>query len=111
IPKQAVGTKLSVTASNNAGTSAGTEVTVKETVPSAPKVNEVKETDEKVTGTTKPGSTVTVKVGTQELGKGTADETGKFSVVIPKQAVGTKLSVTASNNAGTSAGTEVTVKE
>ncbi|MED3687106.1 Ig-like domain-containing protein, partial [Bacillus thuringiensis] len=79
-------------------------------MPSAPKVSEVKDTDGKVTGTTKPGATVTVKVGTEELGKGTADETGKFSVVIPKQAAGTKLSVTASNSTGTSEVTEVSVK-
>ncbi|MED3687115.1 Ig-like domain-containing protein, partial [Bacillus thuringiensis] len=105
------GTVFEIGARDAAGNeSARTQQTVKETVPSAPKVSEVKETDEKVTGTTKPGATVTVKVGTEELGKGTADKTGKFSVVIPKQAAGTKLSVTASNSAGTSEVIEVTVK-
>ncbi|PGV17217.1 hypothetical protein COD78_31240, partial [Bacillus cereus] len=81
-----------------------------EKVPDAPEVNEVKDTDTKVTGMAKPGSKVTVKVGDQELGTGTADENGKYSIDIPKQPAGTKLSVTASNKAGTSQATEVTVK-
>ncbi|MGH1070852.1 Ig-like domain-containing protein, partial [Bacillus cereus] len=113
IPKQKTGTKLQVTASNSAGTSEVTEVTVQatETIPEAPKVNEVKDTDEKVTGQAKKGSKVIVKAGDQEIGTGVADETGSYSIAISKQKVGTKLQVTASNSAGTSEVTEVTVQE
>ncbi|WP_431162469.1 Ig-like domain-containing protein, partial [Bacillus mycoides] len=85
--------------------------TEKEKVPSAPKVDEVKDIDTKVTGSAEAGSTVTVKVGDKELGTGQADENGNYSIDIPKQEAGTKLSVTASNKAGTSQVTEVTVKE
>ncbi|EOO04997.1 hypothetical protein IAW_05815 [Bacillus cereus str. Schrouff] len=113
IPKQKAGTKLQVTASNSAGTSEVTEVRVQETetIPEAPQVNEVKDTDEKVTGQAKKGSKVSVKVGDQEIGTGEVDETGKYSVTIPKQKAGTKLQVTASNSAGTSEVTEVRVQE
>ncbi|MGH0590628.1 Ig-like domain-containing protein, partial [Bacillus mycoides] len=111
IPKQKAGTKLSVTASNKAGTSQVTEVTVKETlkVPDAPKVNEVTDADTKVTGTAQPGSTVKLNLN-DFVKEVTADENGNFSIDIPKQKAGTKLSVTASNKAGTSEATEVTVK-
>ncbi|MGH0590368.1 Ig-like domain-containing protein, partial [Bacillus mycoides] len=81
-----------------------------ETVPSAPEVNEVKDTDTQVTGSAKAGSKVTVKVGEQEIGTSQADENGNYSIDIPKQEAGTKLSVTASNSAGTSEAKEVTVK-
>ncbi|PEX07098.1 hypothetical protein CN454_26325, partial [Bacillus cereus] len=50
--------------------------TVTETLPSAPEVNEVKDTDMKVTGNAKAGSTVKVKAGDQEIGTGKADEKG-----------------------------------
>ncbi|WP_255295155.1 Ig-like domain-containing protein, partial [Bacillus cereus] len=85
--------------------------TVTETLPSAPEVNEVKDTDMKVTGNAKAGSTVKVKAGDQEIGTGKADEKGQYSIEIPAQPAGTKLTVMASNSAGTSEGTEVTVKE
>ncbi|WP_242321898.1 Ig-like domain-containing protein, partial [Bacillus cereus group sp. BfR-BA-01354] len=45
----------------------------------------------------------------QEIGQGQADENGVYTITIAKQAAGTKLSVTASNSAGTSQATEVTV--
>ncbi|MED3686150.1 Ig-like domain-containing protein, partial [Bacillus thuringiensis] len=88
IPRQKAGTVLQVSRIfENGSWGEARQVTVKETetVPSAPQVSEVKDTDEKVTGTTKPGSTVTVKVGTEGLGKVTADAEGKFSIVIPKK--------------------------
>ncbi|PER89700.1 Ig-like domain-containing protein, partial [Bacillus cereus] len=67
-----------------------TEITVKatETVPAAPEVNEVTDQDTKVTGKAKADSKVTVKVGTKELGTSQADQTGAYSIDIPKQAGG-----------------------
>ncbi|HHP1136957.1 TPA: Ig-like domain-containing protein, partial [Bacillus thuringiensis] len=59
----------------------------------------------------KAGSTVSIKVGDQEIGQGQADGNGTYTITIPKQTAGTTLSVTASNSAGTSAATTVTVKE
>ncbi|EOO23479.1 Ig-like domain-containing protein, partial [Bacillus cereus] len=72
IPKQPAGTELSVTASYSAGKSPATKVTVSatETVPTAPEVNGVTDVDTTVTGTAKAGSTVSIKVGNQEIGQG-----------------------------------------
>ncbi|PEW99976.1 hypothetical protein CN454_32870, partial [Bacillus cereus] len=73
-------------------------VTVKETlkVPDAPKVNEVKDTDTKVTGTAEPGSTVKLNLN-GFIKEVTADANGNYSIDIPAQPAGTKISVTASN--------------
>ncbi|PHA05920.1 hypothetical protein COE70_33735, partial [Bacillus cereus] len=71
----------------------------------------VTDVDTTVTGTAKAGSTVSIKVGNQEIGQGQADENGSYNISIPKQPAGTKLSVTASNSAGTSQATEVTVQQ
>ncbi|EJQ42901.1 hypothetical protein IEQ_05105, partial [Bacillus cereus BAG6X1-2] len=81
-----------------------------EKIPSAPKVNKVKDTDTKVTGTAQAGSTITIQVAGKELGTGTVDENGTYKITIPQQKAGTKLSVIASNSAGTSEATEVTVQ-
>ncbi|MES5896820.1 Ig-like domain-containing protein [Bacillus cereus group sp. RP43] len=89
-----------------AGGTGGTEVTV----PSAPDVKEVKDTDTKVTGSAQKGAKVSVKSGETELGTGEVHENGTYSIDIPKQKAGTKLSVTASNSAGISEATEVTVQ-
>ncbi|MED3687117.1 Ig-like domain-containing protein, partial [Bacillus thuringiensis] len=101
IPKQAAGTKLSVTASNSAGTSKVTEVTVQatETISEAPEVNEVKDTDEKVTGRSVPDSRIVVlKLDALDeqgylLFHGDTDRNGDFSISIPRQKAGTELLV------------------
>ncbi|PEA88696.1 Ig-like domain-containing protein [Bacillus thuringiensis] len=111
IEPQKSGTKLSVTAKNSGGISLATEVTVKETAPDAPKVNEVKDTDTKVTGTAKIGADVIIKTGEKQLGTAKVDKEGKYSVNIEPQKSGTKLSVTAKNSAGESKATEIEVQK
>ncbi|WP_255258717.1 Ig-like domain-containing protein, partial [Bacillus thuringiensis] len=86
-----------------------TDSPVDDVFPAAPEVNEVTDVDTQVTGKAKAGSTVSVKVEDNEIGQGQADENGMYTITIPKQTAGTKLSVTASNSAGTSQATEVTV--
>ncbi|MGE7869323.1 lectin-like domain-containing protein, partial [Bacillus paramycoides] len=76
-----------------------------------PTVNELTDRDTKVTGKATAGSKITVKAGANELGTSQADQNGTYSVTIPKQPVGTKLAVTASNSAGTSQEVGITVKE
>ncbi|PFI79101.1 Ig-like domain-containing protein [Bacillus cereus] len=111
IEPQKADTKLTVTAKKSSIESKATEVTVKETAPVAPEVNGVQDIDTVVTGTAKVGSTVKVKTGMNQLGTSQVSENGTYSVEIPKQKAGTKLTVTASNKAGTSKTTEVEVKE
>ena len=53
-----------------------------------------------MTGTAEPGSTIFVKAGTSEIGQSKADESGNYSVTIPKQKAGTALKVLAIDDAG-----------
>lgn len=81
-------------------------------VPAAPKVNAVSDQNTAVTGTTEANATVYVKVGSKTLGSGKANSKGVFSIKVPKQKAGTKLSVTAQNAAkNTSTATVVTVQD
>jgi CRISPR/Cas system CMR-associated protein Cmr5 small subunit len=104
-----------VTAADKAGNiSTATQVTVKDkTAPSAPVVNEVKDSDKKVTGKAEAYSKVTVKTGSTTLGYANADKYGKFSVTLKTaQKSGTVLSVTVADKAGNvSKATQVTVKD
>nr|WP_241254577.1 Ig-like domain-containing protein [Brevibacillus sp. SYP-B805] len=106
IPKQPVGTTLLVTAKDAAGNvSAASAVTVTagpdKTPPSILNVTTpITDTATTVTGATDPFATVTVKRGATVLGSAVAAANGVFSVTIPPQAVGTAISVTASDAAG-----------
>ncbi len=112
IAKQVAGVKISVTAADAAGNvSTATEVTVTDvTAPAAPVVNPVTDADLVIKGTTEAGATVVAKVNGKEIGKATADNDGKFEIIIAKQAAGVKISVTAADAAGNvSTAKEVTV--
>ncbi|MFF2498504.1 Ig-like domain-containing protein [Peribacillus sp. NPDC058075] len=114
ITKQKAGTELDIKATDEAGNvSESTKVTVKDvTAPSVPSVNEVTESSTSVSGTAEAGSTITVKAGTAVLGTATVDTEGKYTVTIEKQKAGTKLTVTATDEAGNiSEVKEVTVKD
>ncbi|MEH7085547.1 Ig-like domain-containing protein, partial [Neobacillus drentensis] len=114
IPQQKAGTKVTVTAKDEEGNeSKAIEITVKDvTPPSVPSVNEVTDKSTSVTGTAEAGSTITVKAGLNQIGTAVAKDDGTFSVPIDLQEAGTKLTVTATDNAGNeSEGIEVTVVE
>ena len=102
IPKQKAGTVLTVYAEDKAGNrSAEVKVTVLDkTGPAKPTVYTVADYSTKVTGKTEAGATVYVKVGSKQIGKGTANSKGDFSVSIPKQKAGTVLTVYAVDKAG-----------
>lgn len=81
------------------------------TAPLAPTINKVTDTSTSVSGTAEAESKITVKVGTKVIGTGTTLSTGVYSIKIPKQKSGTKLSVIATDSAGNvSKVNEVTVK-
>ncbi|MED4697056.1 Ig-like domain-containing protein [Peribacillus frigoritolerans] len=80
--------------------------------PTIPSVNGITDKSTNVTGIAEAGSTLTVKVGTNAIGTAKASTEGKYTVSIPKQKAGTKVTVTATDNAGnTSATKEITVKD
>ncbi|TCS84490.1 Ig-like domain-containing protein [Tepidibacillus fermentans] len=108
------GSKLFITATDDwLNKSEPTIVFVKDiTPPNKPLTDEVTDKTTSVTGTAEAGSSITVKAGTSVLGTGTVDINGKYIVTIPEQKAGTKLTITATDNAGnTSEANEVTIKD
>ncbi|WP_010676959.1 cell wall-binding repeat-containing protein [Bacillus timonensis] len=78
----------------------------------APIVNEVSDQSIAVSGKAEVGTTIYVKAGGKEIGRGTTKSDGTFAVSISKQKAGTELYVTATNNSGiVSTATKVTVKD
>lgn len=102
IAKQAAGTKISVTATNAAGiTSDPLEITVLDvTPPAAPVVNPVSDADTVIKGKAEAGATIIAMVGTQEIGRTTADALGNFAIQITKQKAGVKIQFFAADKAG-----------
>ncbi|WP_052942432.1 Ig-like domain-containing protein [Priestia aryabhattai] len=102
IAPQPAHTKIGVAVKNSAGYSMYTYSTVvaKYTAPSAPAVSDITDETAVVTGTTEARSRVYVKAGTNVIGIGTANSKGAFSISIPKQAVNTKIGVTAKGKGG-----------
>ncbi len=68
--------------------------------PDAPFVNEVTDQSTQVTGTAEPGATIEVSVDELVIGSSTSLENGSFVIEIAKQAAGTELAVTATDDAG-----------
>ncbi|WHZ02785.1 Ig-like domain-containing protein [Neobacillus sp. YX16] len=113
IPIQKAGTTLSITASDKAGNvSIIITVSVIDTsAPSAPIVDELTDKETVVKGSAEPGSTVKVKVTSQEIAHGTTDGNGNFSITIPAQASGKIVEVyVVDENGKISPVTKVTVQ-
>ena len=101
IPKQKVSTKINLVARDSAGNySKYTSKIVSQKRPQAPNVNMIKAIDKKVTGTAEGNSLVYVKVGSTIIGRGKTDATGHFTVAVPAQTSGTKVSVVIKNSKG-----------
>jgi SpoIID/LytB domain protein len=89
-----------------------TKIYVDVTAPDAPTVNAVMENSTVVAGLAEPGSSVTVKKGSQVLGNAQIDRGGNFAITIPPQFPGVELEVFATDKAGnSSASTKVIVQE
>lgn len=98
IPKQKTGSIVEVTAKDIAGNvSSVTKVTITDgTPPAAPAVNTVSDRNLKIFGTAEPGSTISVRIGSSEIGKGVTGENGFFAVEIPAHPnAGTELVIIA----------------
>ncbi|PED65883.1 Ig-like domain-containing protein [Priestia megaterium] len=100
IPKQAVNTKIGITAKGKGGYSPYTYKTVASSGPVAPNVNRVRSMSTTVTGTTEAKSIVYIKKGSELIGRGVADSKGAFNVTIKPQAAKTKISITIKNPKG-----------
>jgi hypothetical protein len=75
------------------------EVTVLDhSAPTPPNVNVVSDSDTMVNGTAEPLGLIEVLVGSDKIGEGRADNSGQFSVKIPKQKAGTQIIVTVSDD-------------
>ncbi|MFD6443338.1 Ig-like domain-containing protein, partial [Peribacillus sp. NPDC060186] len=68
--------------------------------PSKPSVSKVDNNDKVITGKAEAKSTVTVKSGSKVLGSAKATSKGTFSIKIPVQKAGTKLTITAKDSSG-----------
>lgn len=65
-----------------------------------PTVNPVADKDTTLSGSADANAKLTINSGTKSIGSGTANAAGKFSIKIPKQTAGTKLTITAKDFAG-----------
>ncbi|MGG2028619.1 Ig-like domain-containing protein [Gottfriedia sp. S16(2024)] len=100
ISKQSSNTTLSITATDaSKNTSKSTLVNVV-TAPKTPTVNKVSINSTSVTGKSEPSTTVYVKSGSKTIGSTTTSNKGTYTVKIPKQKLGTKLSIYARNRSG-----------
>jgi hypothetical protein len=79
--------------------------------PSVPAVRPINEQSVTIAGYSEPHALVKVWKNDQLLAEGTANQQGQFTIPIEKQAVGTVLSVSATNKNGSSEKVNITVKE
>ncbi|QIZ08599.1 DUF5011 domain-containing protein [Priestia megaterium] len=102
IPRQTAGKVMKVIETSVSGKSfTSLPVTVSDKIaPAAPALNNVYSQSVAVTGKAEAYTTVKVLKNGVYLAQGKADATGKFSVRIPKQQYGTKISVQAIDRAG-----------
>ena len=97
------GEEVTITATDKDGNVSGeTKQTVKDTTaPDTPTINDVTSSDNSVSGTAEPGSTVTVTLPDGTKVTGTADDNGNYTIELPQTLNGgEELEVTATDKAG-----------
>ncbi|MBC1795834.1 hypothetical protein HCA55_03805 [Listeria booriae] len=109
IPKQPVGTEITAKQALNGVTSMDATTRVIQGTVAAPTIDAVTTDDTTVKGTGINGATVTVKIGSDEYEATVTD--GKYSVTIPKQAVGTEITAKQSLGGQTSSEVKTTVTQ
>ncbi|MBC6299123.1 Ig-like domain-containing protein, partial [Listeria booriae] len=109
IPKQAYGTQITAKQTLNGKTSSSVNTTVTQGTVAAPVISPVTSDDTTVKGTGINGAIVTITIGSETY-TGTVTD-GKYSVTIPKQAVGTQISAKQSLNGKTSSSVNTTVTQ
>jgi uncharacterized protein YjdB len=102
IPALSAGTVLHVQAISENGVESETlNISVKDvTAPASPEVDEVTDKSIQVTGKAEPVTTVEVKVNDSEIRTGLTESNGKFTIDIPLQPAGTRLTLFATDKAG-----------
>ena len=93
IPKQKIGTKVKVKISKTGYESRTKTVTVKKAFTSNLTINSVKKTSTTITGKGQSGATVKAYVNGKQIGKSATVKNGKYSIKIPKQSKGKKITV------------------
>ncbi|MBC6314435.1 Ig-like domain-containing protein [Listeria grandensis] len=93
IMRQIEGEQLSVTQTKNGMSSVASEVEVTKGLDKPSSIGIVTADSTKVTGKGSPNATISIKANGREIGTGKVDTQGNFDVAIPKQAVGTKLTI------------------
>ncbi|WP_088838794.1 Ig-like domain-containing protein, partial [Listeria sp. ILCC792] len=97
IPKQAFGTVVTATATKNGKTSSdSTTVTQENLAPT--RINALNTDSVKAEGTAEPNADIVIKVGQTMIATGKVGSDGNYSLMIPKQAVGTIVVATATKN-------------
>ncbi|MBC2187816.1 Ig-like domain-containing protein, partial [Listeria booriae] len=109
IPKQPVGTEITAKQALNGVTSMDATTRVIQGTVAAPTIDAVTTDDTTVKGTGINGATVTVKIGSDEYEATVTD--GKYSVTIPKQAVGTEITAKQALGGQTSSEVKTTVTQ
>lgn len=108
IPKQAAGTKVTATATSNGITSDAT-TTVKQAAIAQTAIDDLTTDSTKATGTAEPNASIEIKANGEVIGSGKVGGDGKYSITIPQQDVGTRVTATATvGDASSSATTAVT---
>ncbi|WP_255377796.1 Ig-like domain-containing protein, partial [Listeria sp. ILCC796] len=97
IPKQAVGTVITATATAN-GKTASAHTTVTQENIAKTTINALTTDSIKAEGTAEPNADIAIKIGGTTIATGKVDANGNYSLVIPKQAAGTVVTATASKN-------------
>ncbi|MBC1476017.1 hypothetical protein HB852_15490, partial [Listeria grandensis] len=109
VPTQPEGTRLSLTQTKNTQTSPVTESIVHVKLAKPSDLSTVSENSTRITGKGAAGATVTVVAHANDIGQAQVSAAGQFTVTIPKQAVGTILSLTQAKGENKSDAVEVTV--
>ncbi|MBC2320750.1 beta strand repeat-containing protein [Listeria booriae] len=110
INPQQVGTQISVKHTVGGVDSALATTTVIQGTVAVPTISAVTTDDTTVKGTGIKGATVTVTIGSQDY-TATVDQSGNYSVTIPKQAVGTEITAKQTVNSKTSDSVSTTVTQ
>ncbi|MBC1273514.1 Ig-like domain-containing protein, partial [Listeria booriae] len=110
IPKQAVGTEITAKQTVNSKTSDSVSTTVTQGTVVAPTIGAVTTDDTTVKGTGIKGATVTVTIGGQDY-TATVDQSGNYSVTVPKQVFGTEIKAKQTLNSKTSSDVTTTVTQ
>ncbi|MBA3925702.1 Ig-like domain-containing protein, partial [Listeria rustica] len=106
IPKQAANTKVTATATSNGMTSSAT-TTVKQATIEQTTIAALTTDSTKATGAAEPNADIEIKANGEVIGSGKVGLDGNYSITIPQQDVGTRVTATAKLGDVTSSATAI----